>query len=85
MRNLHVWKTTTEEGAKREVRAEKFGGRWRLRSKTQGDLGWTHHDVPHLADLRELRDVLFRKYQRKRLPYDDLVAVEKMIEERSSE
>jgi hypothetical protein len=25
MRNLHVWKTKTEEGEKREVRAEKFG------------------------------------------------------------
>jgi len=25
-RNVHVWKHTTEDGDKREVRAEKFGG-----------------------------------------------------------
>ena len=32
--------------------------------------------------LIELRDVLFRKYQRKHLSYDDLASVEKMITDR---
>jgi hypothetical protein len=83
MRNLHVWKVTTEEGMRREVRAGKFGGRWRLQSKLKGEESWTYHDTPLLEDLLELRDVLFRKYQRKRLPYEDVAAIEKMISERS--
>ena len=81
-RNTHVWKTTTAEGDKREVRAEKFGKRWKLQSKVKGDAQWTYYDDPLVEDLIELRDVLFRKYQRKHLSYDDLVAVEKMITDR---
>jgi hypothetical protein len=82
MRNLHVWKTTTQDGQKREVRAEKFGKRWRLQAKVKGEENWTYYDDPLVADLVELRDVLFRKYQRKHLSYDDLAAVEKMITDR---
>ena len=82
MRNTHVWKTTTAEGEKREVRAEKFGKRWRLQAKVKGDAAWTYYDDPPVGDLIELRDVLFRKYQRKHLSYEDLAAVEKMITDR---
>src|SRR4051812_12540226 len=64
-RNTHVWKTKTEDGEKREVRAEKFGKRWRLQAKIKGEPQWTYYDDPLLPDLIELRDVLFRKYQRK--------------------
>jgi len=84
MRNVHTWKHTTEEGSKREVRAEKFGKRWRLQAKLKPDAGWTYYDDPLVADLIELRDVLFRKYQRKHLSYDDLAAVEKMITDRGA-
>lgn len=82
MRNVHVWKTTTEEGEKREVRAEKFGKKWRLQAKLKHDERWTYYDDPLLEDLIELRDVLFRKYQRKHLSYEDVAAVEKMITDR---
>ncbi len=84
MRNVHTWKHTTEEGSKREVRAEKFGKRWRVQAKLKPDAGWTYYDDPLVADLIELRDVLFRKYQRKHLSYDDLAAVEKMITDRGA-
>ena len=82
MRNLHVWKSTTAEGEKREVRAEKFGKRWRLQSKTKSNANWTYHNDPLVPDLIELRDVLFRKYQRKHLAWEDVAAVEKMITDR---
>lgn len=81
-RNVHEWKTTTADGEKREVRAEKFGGHWRLQSRLRGEERWTYHDVPELEDLIELRDVLWRKYQRKRLPHEDVMAVDRLIEER---
>jgi hypothetical protein len=82
MRNLHVWKCRTEEGEKREVRAEKFGGKWKLQAKLASDLDWTYYDTPLLEDLVELRDVLWRKYQRKHLAWEDVAAIDRMIAER---
>lgn len=83
MHNQHIWKETTPEGEKREVRAIKFGGVWRIQAKLKNDEDWTYYDVPTLEDLNELRDVLFRKYQRRRAAYEDVVLIEKMIRERS--
>lgn len=79
MRNVHIWKTTTEDGEKREVRAEKFGGKWRVQAKVRGEEEWTYYDTPLVEDLIELRDVLWRKYQRKHLAWEDVAAVEKLI------
>lgn len=82
MRNTHIWKTETPEGEKREIRAEKFGGRWRLQAKVKGEDSWTYYDEPLLEDLIELRTVLFNKYQRKHLSWEDIAAIEKMITDR---
>jgi hypothetical protein len=79
MRNLHVWKSRTPEGEKREVRAEKFGKKWRIQAKAKGDPMWTYYDAPLLEDLLDLHGVLWRKYQRKHLSYEDVQAVEKLI------
>ena len=82
MRNQHVWKTTTEDGEKREVRAERFAGHWKFQSKLKSEENWTYFEVPSMEDLLELRDVLWRKYQRKRLPWDDVASIDRMIKER---
>ena len=82
MRNTHVWKHNTEDGGKREVRAEKFGAKWRIQAKLKHDERWTYYEEPELADLIELRRVLWNKYQRKHLAFEDVAAVEKMIEDR---
>ena len=85
MRNYHVWKTKDADGIKREVRAEKFGKKWRLQSQCTGEGVWTYYDSPLLEDLLALHDVLWRKYQRKHLAYEDLAAVGKLIEEAGGE
>jgi hypothetical protein len=46
---------------------------------------WTYYDVPLLEDLLALRDVVFRKYQRRRASAEDVAAVDKLIAERSDE
>lgn len=79
-RNLHAWKTRTADGRKREVRARLFGSKWTLSSRCAGEEEWATHDPPSLEDLRELEEVLFRKYQRKRAAWDHLVGVRKLIE-----
>ena len=82
MRNEHVWRETTAEGEKREIKAVKFGGKWRLQAKLKGDAAWTYYDQPSLADLEALHDLIFRKYQRRRATYEDVQAIEKMIADR---
>jgi hypothetical protein len=85
MHNQHVWKETTAEGEKREVRAIKFGGVWSIQSKLKNEDKWTYHDVAPIEDLKELREVLFRKYQRRRAAYEDVELIGKMIRERTGE
>jgi hypothetical protein len=79
MRSQHIWTERDEHGSKREVRATKFGGVWRLQAKTAGELDWTYYDPPLLEDLLALKEILARKYQRRRASSEDVAAVEKLI------
>ena len=79
MRSQHIWTHRDEGGNKREVRATKFGGIWRLQSKTSGDPDWTYNERPLLEDLLALKDILARKYQRRRASSEDVASLEKLI------
>ena len=79
MRSQHIWTEKDEQGSKREVRARRFGGIWRLQAKTAGDLHWTYYERPLVEDLLALKEVLGRKYQRRRASSEDLASVEKLI------
>jgi hypothetical protein len=81
MPSQHIWTEKDEEGRRREVRATKFGGKWRLQSKISGDSEWTYHDPPLMDDLLRLKDVIARKYQRRRASADDVASVDKLIKE----
>ena len=79
MRSQHIWTERDEHGSKREVRATKFGGVWRLQAKTAGELEWTYYERPLLEDLLALKEILARKYQRRRAASEDVATVEKLI------
>jgi hypothetical protein len=79
MQSQHIWTDTNQHGRKREVRATKFGGAWRFQAKTAGDVGWTYHERPLLEDLLALKEILVRKYQRRRASTEDVVSIEKLI------
>ena len=81
MRSQHIWTDRNEDGRKREVRATKFGGAWRFQAKAAGDLDWTYYGRPLLEDLLTLKEILARKYQRRRASMEDLTSVEKLIEQ----
>ena len=66
MRSQHIWTEKDNDGRKREVRATKFGGNWRLQSKYADELDWTYYERPLVDDLLKLKDIIFRKYQRRR-------------------
>jgi len=81
MRSQHIWTNRNQHGQKREVRATKFGGVWRFQAKTAGDLDWTYYDSPLLEDLLTLKEIIVRKYQRRRASAEDVGSVEKLIQE----
>ena len=85
MRSQHIWTDRNQNGGKREVRATKFGGVWRFQAKTVGDVDWTYYERPVLADLLTLKEILVRKYQRRRASSEDLASVEKLIEQHGNE
>ena len=85
MRSQHIWTDRNQHGSKREVRATKFGGAWRFQAKTAGDVDWTYYERPLLEDLLVLKDILVRKYQRRRASTEDLVSLEKLIEQHGNE
>jgi hypothetical protein len=81
MPSQHIWTDRNEDGRKREVRATKFGGAWRLQAKAAGDLDWTYFERPLLEDLLTLKEILVRKYQRRRASAEDVASIEKVIQE----
>lgn len=81
-RDLHGWKRPTEDGRKREVRAQLVGSTWQFKSRYSDEDDWTVHEEPPLEDLEELHDIVFAKYQRNRLAWERVVGLRKLIEAR---
>ena len=79
MRRQHIWTDRNQHGGKREVRATKFRGGWRFQAKTAADVGWTYYERPLLEDLLALKEILVRKYQRRRASTEDVASIEKLI------
>jgi hypothetical protein len=84
MPSQHIWTEKDQHGKKREVRATKFGGVWRLQSKVYGETEWIYYDSPLLEDLLSLKEIVTRKYQRRRASIEDVVSVNKLIEEQGA-
>ena len=79
---IHDWKDRTDTGENRLWRATKHGGDWKFMSRLQkSEQGWTTHEKMEIEDLKLFREVLFNKYQRRRIPWEDVVAIDNMIED----
>ena len=83
MHNKHAWVERAEDGVKREIRVIKNGGSWRFQSKRADEERGVYYDEPELPDLIEFRDILFRKYQRRRAAYEDVQWADKELERRA--
>jgi hypothetical protein len=79
MPRQHVWTERPEDGEKREIRATRFGGIWRLQSKRHGDESWTYHDRPLLSDLLTLKAIIERKYRRRRATADEVASLDRLL------
>ena len=83
MPSQHIWTEKDEGGRKREVRATKFGGNWRLQAKAADEPEWTYYQQPVLEDLLKLKEVIARKYRRRRASADDVASVDKLIRDQT--
>lgn len=81
MRSQHIWTERDAERRKREVRVTKFGGVWRFQAKYADESEWTYYERPLLEDLRTLKDIVFRKYQRRRASAEDVDSIEKLLQQ----
>jgi hypothetical protein len=85
MHNRHAWVVRIENGLKREVRAIKTGGFWRFQAKCADEQVWTYYDEPPVSDLEQFREVISRKYQRRRAAHEDLVWADRELARRRRE
>ncbi len=77
---FHEWHDHDEAaGERRYFRATKFGKKWSVKRTLKSDPDWEHLDPVPRPILEALRDQLVNKYQRRRIPYEDVVCIDKMV------
>lgn len=75
----HEWNENTDEG-KRYFRANFQAGRWTVLTTTmKRNAIWDRIDAPEPEIWRELRDVVWKKYQRKRCPWDRVAELNRIL------
>lgn len=85
MRNQHRWGEKGDDGTEIKWQATKFAGRWEIKRRTPETDGWVLIKEPSAETLGNLRELLWRKYQRKRLAYEDVVSIERMRDQAERE
>ncbi|MCB1228984.1 MAG: hypothetical protein KDN19_01885 [Verrucomicrobiae bacterium] len=81
----HEWHEKTEDGDVRYVRACFHAGRWTFEDTLKSEEEWHAHDRLPLGDLEKLRDLIWNKYQRGRVPHGHVKFVDKLIAEAKKE
>lgn len=76
---VHEWHYTLPEGGKRYYRGHWNSREWRFTLLDKEVRAWVPVEKPDLDLWEQLRDVLFRKYQRKRLAFNLLDSVDKIL------
>ncbi len=77
--HTHKWRENTPEGEVRLVTAKRHTGRWKLQSRLKSEQDWTRFNVIPLGDLLYLREILWNKYQRRRVPHEHVLEIDALI------
>ena len=78
---IHEWRDETDDGEQRTVRATLHGKQWRFEARLKSEPDYTEVPRPPLEWLHDLRDVLWNKYQRRRVPHEQVARLDVLIEE----
>ena len=89
----HEWRERDEEGEITYFRAIHHAGRWQYYSTKKTDPEWNAHECLPLAAIgpvpepleQPLREVLWNKHQRRRLPLKQFEQVDLLLERLRSE
>lgn len=76
----HEWHERTDEG-KRFWRATRHAGRWSFQTTLKSEPAWTRIDPVPTELWRTLRELLWRKYQRRRCPWEHIAQIDKWLED----
>lgn len=76
----HEWRDENEDGERRLVRATHHGGRWRVQARLKSDAAFAELDPIPMDILHTLRDVLADKYRWGKVPHEQLVKLDALIE-----
>jgi len=76
----HTWRERTEEGV-RFFRASYHASTWTLHSQLKGEEEWQAHHPISPEYWRELREILWRKYQRGRCPWELIARIDQHLED----
>ena len=80
----HEWRERTDEGV-RMYRAEYHASHWRMLTQLKGDEEWeTREELTH-GDWTKLREILFNKYQRKRVPWEFVERIDQRLADMDAE
>ncbi len=76
----HEWREQSAEGL-RYFRATHHGERWTILSTLKTDPDWEKLDPAAIPEdvWRALRDVVWRKYQRRRCPWERVMELDKFL------
>lgn len=78
---VHEWHERCEEtGRRRYIRAYWNSREWRFATLEPGADDWARVEQPSAGLFVALRDVLWRKYQRKRIPFKFVERVDAILE-----
>ena len=80
----HEWREHTDEGV-RFYHAEYLASRWRMLTPLKGDEDWEVKEELSREDWTKLREILFNKYQRKRIPWEFVERIDKLLAEMDEE
>ncbi len=81
----HEWHEPTEDGDTRYIRAMFHAGRWAFEDTLKSEEEWHSHEMLPLRDLEKLRELLWNKYQRGRVPHGHVKHFDKLIAEAKGE
>ncbi len=77
----HEWHDRANDGEQVYFRAMHHAGRWEFYSTRKSDPEWEKHEILSLAEMKSLRDVLWNKHLRRRVPLKHVDQIDRMIEE----
>lgn len=74
----HEWNERTDEG-KRFYRGNYHAQQWRIITTLKTDPDWEVLEEPPEEVWRALRDIVWKKYQRKRCPWERVASIDKIL------